>query len=154
MIKFINSLATIEVNKKLEAIQIAFRSSGTVHHYLETLRMATSFASLHGVTSYLLVKNQFDDISYRQFYNIIEDWLHLLDQNFNRKCLSRARVALLANHNSFIELSKIMHRSHRTSPKDYFHVLFDLFFDKQKACNFLNSKLAIGRSGEISAGHE
>lgn len=138
MLKFINSLGTIEVNKDIEAIQLTFTGSGTTHHYFETLRMASSFANLHSINTYLLIKNEFIDVNCQQFYDMVENWLHWLDQNFNRKYSHKSKVALLINHTPFIELSNIIHESHRKS-QDYFHVLLDLFCDKEKAYHFLDS---------------
>lgn len=138
MLKFINRLATIEVNNEIEAIQVVFRGSGTVQHYLETLRMSISFAKLHSINAYLLIKNEFDDVSCQQFYSIIEDWLHLVDEDFNQLSLNKVRVALLTNQNSYKELSE--RASCQPSPKDYIDELFALFSEKEKARNFLLAK--------------
>lgn len=134
MLKFINSLATIEVNKALEAIQVTFRgSAGTIHQYLETLRMATSFANLHSLNKYLLVKDGFDDVSCQQFCSLMEDWLYLVNANFNQLSLRKVKVALLANQDSYKQLSE------HISPKYYLYELFAFFSDEEKAFSYLQA---------------
>lgn len=133
MLKFINSLATIEVNKEVEAIQVTFRSSGTVHQYLETLRMATSFASLHSLNKYLLVKDEFDDVSCQQFCGLMEDWLSLVNENFSQLNLPKVKVGLLANQDSCKQLSEYI------SPRYYLYELFAFFSDEKKAFSYLQT---------------
>lgn len=137
MHKFINSLGTIEVVRELKAIRISISGSGNMQAYAETLRMAHSFANLHHLNSYLLVKDQFEDISCDQFYGLADDWLHVLEQHFSRNALGKAKVALLVNRNSFLELSEIMHKAQQTAPQTYYHVGFDLFYTIAKAHDFL-----------------
>lgn len=138
MLKFINSLATIEINKEIEAIQVVFSGSGTMQHYLETLRVATSFASLHSTHTYLLVKNEFNDINCQQFYSMMENWLHRIDEGFDLSRLHKVRVALLTNQGSYKQLCE--RESYQTSSKDYFYELFAFFSDEKKACSFLLAK--------------
>lgn len=139
MLKFINSIATIEVNKALEAVQISLKSGGSIDCYVETLRIAASFANLHHISSYFLVKDEFEDITCRQFHAVIEDWLHLLEQHFNRKSSGKTKVAIRVNRDAFLELSKLRYQTQQTTPVSYYHVACDLFYADNKAHSFLIS---------------
>ncbi len=134
MFKFINNVALIEVNKTLEAVQITFRDSGDITQYIETLRMANSFANLHHCHAYLMIKNSFKDIGAEQFYRLLTHWLQAMEQNFDQHFSGSAQVALLTPQDTFLTFTNIM-RSTQTKP--YYHVSFDLFHTSKAAHLFL-----------------
>lgn len=95
MLKFINSLAIIEINEEIDAVQITFRGTGSAREYSETLGMAASFANMHRLSSFLLIKEQFEDLSETYFQTIVQHWLSLLLKRSPEE-VSKVRVAVLA----------------------------------------------------------
>lgn len=137
MHKIINSVAVIEVNKAIGAVEIHMRGYGCVHQYADILKMATNIAHLHRVKNYLLVKTHFEDIDYHQFYQVAASWLSLLDQRLSHQCIKKAKVAIVVQRDVFLPLSSIIHKAQNALPKDYEHLRFDLFYAYHKALGFL-----------------
>ena len=137
MFKFINNLAIVEFNKDLGFIRVTFIDAGSVQQYLETIRIAISFAKLHHISSFLIIKKAYQNINTGELDRMLGDWLALLEQNLSRDNIDTVRLALLVNSASFSELSEAVAR--RQFSEKYAHLLFDLFFTDQQAIGFLES---------------
>ncbi len=139
MLKFINHVATIEVNKEAKAIQISFRNVSNKQNCLETMRIAASFCRLHRAPSYLLLTGSLDKAHCGQLYRTLREWLQMLEQDFQRKSSVKTKVAWLTNRDRFLDLSEVMRETEEADARRYQHVAFDLFFARQKAYSFLQA---------------
>lgn len=137
----INTVAVIEVNKAIEAVEVNLKGYGCVHQYVETLRMATHFAHLHRIKDYLLVKDHFGDINYDQFYQVVENWLSFLDQHLNRQYIKKIKVAIVVQRDVFLPLCSVIHKAEKALPKVYDYLCFDLFYAYHKALGFLQPRV-------------
>ncbi len=139
MLRFINQVATIEVNKEAKAIQVNFRAAGSRQHCLETMRVATSFFKLHHLPCYLLLTDALDNPDCGQLYRTLKDWLQHMEQDFQPKYSVKTKVAWLTSRDRFLDLSEVIHETDETDARNYQHVAFDLFFARQKAYSFLQA---------------
>ncbi len=136
MLKFINSLATIEINQKVEAIQLTFNNSGSLDQYPETMNIAVGFAKMHRVSSYLLVKEQFNDISSTHFHALVQQWLLVLGERSVKRPSVHIKVALLTNAHICQQLADATLVFSRILP--YAHLSFTCHSDHTNAYRFLN----------------
>ena len=139
MIRFINQVATIEVNKEAKAVQVSFRAAGNRQHCLETMRIATGFSKLHHLPCYLLRTDALNNPDCTQLYRTLKDWLQHLEQDFQRKPAVKTKVAWLTIRDRFLHLSELICEADEIDARNYQRVAFDLFFARRKAYSFLQA---------------
>ncbi len=138
MLKFINHVATVEVNKEAKAIQISFRNADNRQNCLETMQIAASFSRLHHIPSYLLLTDSLSTAHDSQLYQVLQDWFQRLEQDFQRSSV-KTKVAWLTSRERFLDLSGLICEVEETDASTYHSIAFDLFFARQKAYSFLQS---------------
>ena len=74
MNKIINSLATAEFVRKLNAVEVNFKGSGSLAQYHETIDIALNISLVYQTNQWLLKKSHFQDISPDTFLNFIGKW--------------------------------------------------------------------------------
>lgn len=137
MLRYINSVATIEQNLNINAIEINFKGYGVKNEYAVTLDMAIELAILQQASAYFLKKEHFKDIDVKPFYECIDHWLQRLDKHFNRGRGAKTKVALLVPADFFLELSSVIHKANSVLPVSLYHVSFEVFYATDKADFFL-----------------
>lgn len=140
MLKFINNLATIEINKEVDAVQLTFRSPGSLQQYNETLSMAVSFASMHSISSYLFIKDQFDDINSTHFHTLVQNWLLLLKERIAGDRAAKTKVAVLISAETFDKIAGLIQQLTDTS-QPHTPLLFTYHTNYTQACHFLNASV-------------
>jgi len=74
MYKIVNSLASAEYNKNLEAVIINFNGYGELTLYHETMDIAMNIAAVYDTNKWLFVKDFFQDVNPYEFFFFIKKW--------------------------------------------------------------------------------
>ena len=74
MLRIINSLASVTFDEYLDAVVLNFIKDGSEDLYIETLDLVFSLPPINRSKKWLLVKNNFEDVSLEQFIKILSRW--------------------------------------------------------------------------------
>lgn len=139
MYRIINSLATAEFNKDIDAVEVNFNGQGNASLYHNTMDIAMNIAIVYDTNRWLFVKDLFLDIDVDNFLLFIRKW--------SKQCSnpsasdSSCHVALLTTPDSYQHLSGRYDWLEETRTKfSNLHLRF--FFDRAEAYRYLSESVS------------
>lgn len=133
MHRFTNSLARTEFKKEITAVEIDFQGFGSMQVYYQTLEIAAKLVMLSKKNCWLLVKNDFDDMSAYQFLTFLDSWFNQPSYKECAKvCEEAAKVALLT-HNTNLPMLRETFRNFDFDSTLSRHVKIGFFADIKAA---------------------
>jgi hypothetical protein len=143
MHKFINSLAHTEYNKDGAAVEIDFNGFGSMQIYYQTMEIAASLVMLRKQNLWVLVKEDFQDLSAPHFFNFLKNWFkHPAFLVCQKECKRPCRVAIVTTPPCLGEL-KNAYKNESFSNEIPHNIAVGLFASKDAANAFLKQSYAM-----------
>ncbi len=137
MHRFINSLAHTEYHKDLAAVEVDFNGFGSMQIYYQTMEIAASLVMLRKQNLWLLVKEDFQELSATDFLNFLKNWFkHPAFLECGTECKHRCRVAIVT-HPSCLGQLKRAYNSEEFLNQIPHDIVFGVFANKVAASAFL-----------------
>lgn len=142
MHKFINSLAHTEYNKDGAAVEIDFNGFGSMQIYYQTMEIAASLVMIRKQNLWLLVKEDFQDLSAHLFFNFLKNWFkHPAFLVCQKDCQRLCRIAIVTTPLCLGELKKA-YQDEGFSDEIPQNIAVGLFASKDAANAFLKQSYA------------
>ncbi len=138
MYKIVNSLASAEYNKNLEAVIINFNGYGELTLYHETMDIAMNIAAVYDTNKWLFVKDFFQDVNPYEFFFFIKKWSNtcksLTSSFITDKTCQVAVLTTPASERKLITNSEWLEKS----SFKFEHLNLKIFTQQDKAHTFLS----------------
>ena len=141
MYRIINSLATAEFNREIDAVEVNFNGQGNPSLYHDTMDIAINIAVVYDTNRWLFTKDLFLDIDVDNFLLFIRKWSKQCSDSFGHHFQdSLCRVALLTTPDSYQHLSERYNWLEEAHAK-FSNLHMQFFFDRAEAYRYLGEKV-------------
>ena len=137
MYRIINSLATAEFNKEINAVEVNFNGQGNPSLYHDTMDIAMNIAIVYDTNRWLFTKDLFLDIDVDNFLLFVRKWSKQCSESFGPSTHETpCRVALLTTPDSYRHLAEKYDWLEETRTK-FSNLHLEFFFDRAEAYRYM-----------------
>lgn len=140
MYRIINSLATAEFNREINAVEVNFNGQGNPSLYHDTMDIAINIAVVYDTNRWLFTKDLFLDIDVDNFLLFVRKWSKQYKESFGHHFHDPScYVALLTTPDSYQHLLEKNEWLEEARAKfNNLHLQF--FFDRAEAYRYLDKE--------------